>query len=53
MINGLLEQAVNRTKYLVLEADPVQHEDIIKKAESLNFKYLETRGYQLLFTVLG
>jgi release factor glutamine methyltransferase len=53
IINRLLIQAVGRTKYLVLEADPVQHEKIIKKTESLGFKHLETRGYQLLFTVLG
>ena len=53
IINKLLEQAVGRTKYLILEADPVQHEEIIKKAESLGFKHLETRGYQLLFVVLS
>lgn len=53
IINRFLEQAARRTKYIILEADPVQHADIIKKAESLGFKHLETRGYQLLFTILG
>ena len=52
IINKLLEQVVGRTKYLVVEADPVQHEEIIKKAESLNIRHLKTRGYQLLFAVL-
>ena len=53
IINRLLEQVPGRTKYLIIEADPVQHESIIKKAESLNIEYLETRGYQLLFAVLS
>ena len=53
IINALLEQVVGKTNYLVLEADPVQHERILKKAESLNMKHLETRGYQLLFAVFS
>ncbi len=35
--------------YLVLEADPCQHEALIKMAEKANFTYLKTDGYALLF----
>ena len=51
LINRLIEQAEGRTKYLVLEADPVQHEALIKKAESHGMKHLETRGFQVLLAV--
>ena len=53
VINRLLEQVIGRTKYLIVEADPVQHGKIIKKAESLNVEHLETRGCQILFVVLS
>ena len=53
LINRLLVQAKDRTKYLILEADLVQHEEVIKKAESQGMKHLETRGYQVLLAVRG
>ncbi len=46
IIFRLLEQAVARTKYLIIEADPSQHERIIKKA--VGFCCLRTSGFQLL-----
>ncbi|MBR5389609.1 HemK family protein methyltransferase [Candidatus Saccharibacteria bacterium] len=53
IIYKLLEQVEHRTKYLILEADPVQHEKIISKAKSQDMECLEIRGYQLLFRVLS
>ena len=53
IIYELLEQIGNRTKFLILEADPVQHEKIVVKAKSQGMEYLETRGYQLLFRILS
>lgn len=37
------------TKYLILEADPAQHEDIISYAKKAGLDHVETRGYALLF----
>ncbi len=34
---------------LILEADPAQHQDIIKKATGFGLSHLETRGYAVIF----
>ena len=49
IIFRLLEQAKNRTKYLILEADPCQHEKITSSAEAQGYKLLKVVGFQLLF----
>lgn len=49
LIFKLIEQAKDRTKYLILEADPCQHEKIISRAEAGGFKFLRVSGFQLLF----
>ena len=49
LIYRLLEQARGKTKYLVLEADPCQHERIASRAESQGYQLLKTSGFQLLF----
>ena len=49
IIFRLLEQARNRTKYLILEADPCQHEKITSRAKSQGYKLLKVSGFQLLF----
>ena len=38
---------------LILEADPSQHERIIKRAEQTGFKHEETRNFALRFTTRG
>ena len=53
VIFRLLRQVRGRTKYLILEADPCQHERIVKEAKSQGFENLEIRGYQLLFGIRG
>lgn len=35
--------------YLVLEADPCQHRELIKMVEKIGFAHLKTEGYGLLF----
>ena len=49
LIFRLLEQARGRTKYLILEADPCQHEKIVSFAEKRDYKLLRINGFQLLF----
>ena len=36
--------------FVVVEADPCQHKGLIKYAESLGFRHIETRGFALVFT---
>ena len=49
LIKKLINQIVERDiKYLVLEADPCQHERIIDYAINNNFSLLETRGFVLV-----
>ncbi|MBQ7802428.1 peptide chain release factor N(5)-glutamine methyltransferase [Candidatus Saccharibacteria bacterium] len=36
------------TKFLILEADPIQHRDIVAMAKSRGFSLLEIRGFQIL-----
>lgn len=50
LIFKLLEQAVSRGKYLILEADPSQHEKIREKAESLGYFYRGENGFILVFS---
>lgn len=49
LIFRLLEQARGWTKYLILEADPCQHEKIVSFAEKRDYKLLRINGFQLLF----
>lgn len=49
LIFRLIEQSRERTKYLILEADPCQHEKITLRAESQGYKLLKVSGFQLLF----
>ncbi len=48
LIFRLIDEIKGRTKYLILEADPVQHEKIVVYAKSRGFKFLEIRGFQIL-----
>jgi len=47
LIKELIDTA--RATYLVLEADPCQHNDIINYASKKGFDHLETRGFALVF----
>ena len=50
LIKKLIGQVTERKiPYLVLEADPCQHEQIIKHANSKRYSLLETRGFILVF----
>lgn len=50
LIKKLINQAKERNiKYLVLEADPCQHESIITYAANNHYSLLETRGFVLVF----
>ena len=49
LIKELIKQAKNKTTYLILEADPCQHEEIIEYAAKNGFQHLETSGFALLF----
>ncbi len=50
LIFELIEEASSRNiKYLVLEADPCQHDKIIAYAKNKKYNLLETRGYILTF----
>ena len=51
LIKKLIDQVAERKidKYLVLEADPCQHQNIISYAEEKTIKHLKTNGFGLLF----
>jgi release factor glutamine methyltransferase len=49
LIYKLIDQIPKRTKFLILEADPSQHEKIIKYAKSHHLTHCETRGFVLVF----
>ncbi len=50
LIKKLIEQSSNRhIKYLVLEADPCQHDELVKFAKNKHYKLIETRGFILVF----
>lgn len=48
---ALIKELINtaRTTYLVLEADPCQHKEIIEYASKKGLSLLETRGFALVF----
>lgn len=48
IIKKMIRQAHGKTKYLVLEADPCQHEMIVQYAQKYNFCLNEVRGFVLL-----
>ena len=48
LILKLLKQVQDRTKYLILEADPVQHDRIRIESQENQFKVLKTNNYQIL-----
>lgn len=50
LIQGLLVQATTGLidrGYIILEADPCQHDDIVEFAQKLGYKHVQTRGYAL------
>lgn len=49
LIYRILDEIDGRAKYLILEADPSQHEKIISRAEARDYKLLKVSGFQLLF----
>ena len=49
LIFKLIEQAKGRCKWLIIEADPCQHEQIIKYAFDFGFSHEKTSGFQLVF----
>lgn len=53
LIKKLINQVEEKkaTKYLILEADPCQHEEIKKYALNHHLEHIETRGFILLFAV--
>lgn len=53
LIKRLIDQigsSAHKPQYLLLEADPCQHEDIIKYAKEKGFTFHEARGFALLFS---
>lgn len=49
LIKRLITEIKEKPNYLILEADPCQHKDIIDFAEKNGFQYSETRGFILTF----
>jgi methylase of polypeptide subunit release factors len=50
LIKQLIDQVSNRQiKYLILEADPCQHDAIINYSEAKKYTLLKTAGYILSF----
>jgi len=49
LIKKLIQQASGRCHFLILEADPCQHEKIKKYASDFGLKHIETRGFILSF----
>lgn len=50
IVKEMIEQAKNRTKYLVLETDLCQHEMVKKYAEENGFSYEKTKGLIQVFS---
>lgn len=48
----ITEAAALHTPYLILEADPCQHNEIIKYATKKGLEHIETRGFILTFCIL-
>ena len=52
LIKELINQASTmRPKYIILEADPSQHESIINYAKKAGFDHLETRGFIISLSI--
>lgn len=49
LIFRLIRQAVHRCKYLILEADPCQHERIVNYAREYGFVLQKIRGFVVVF----
>ena len=53
LILKLIDKVAERKmKFLILEADPCQHNDIMSYAKSKNYSLIETRGFILVFNYL-
>lgn len=50
LIKRLISEIKHKPSYLILEADPCQHADIIDYAKKYGFQHTETRGFILTFT---
>lgn len=50
LIKRLISEIKYKPEYLILEADPCQHDEIIGYAKKYGFQYSETRGFILTFT---
>lgn len=50
LIKRLISEITHKPSYLILEADPCQHDDIIDYAKKYGFQHAETRGFILTFT---
>lgn len=52
LIRQLKERGREFSRYAIFEADPCQHEDLIRFAEENGLKHLKTQGFGLVFQVL-
>lgn len=50
LIKRLISEIKHKPEYLILEADPCQHQDIIDYTKKYGFQHSETRGFILTFT---
>lgn len=50
LIKRLITEIKEKPSYLILEADPCQHQEIIDFAEKNGFQHAETRGFILTFS---
>ena len=50
LIKRLISEITHKPSYLILEADPCQHNEIIDYAKKYGFQHAETRGFILTFT---
>lgn len=50
LIKRLITEIKEKPSYLILEADPCQHQEIIEFAEKNGFQHTETRGFILTFS---
>ncbi len=49
LIKRLISEIKHKPSYLILEADPSQHDEIINYAKKYGFQHAETRGFILTF----
>ena len=50
LIKRSISETTHKPSYLILEADPCQHDEIIDYAKKYGFQHSETRGFTLTFT---